>query len=102
MAGARAGTIDALYRDRSGRVWMASTESGLGRIDQPADAVPAVRVYNPSHGLASNEGWGLTPDRQGRIYSGDARGVYPLGSETRRDPHHTHAHRVNGGITPPP
>ncbi len=98
IAGAPAGTIEALYRDRSGRVWMASTESGLGRIDQPADAVPAVRVYNRSHGLASNEVWSLTEDRQGRIYAGTARGIDRLDSETGRITHYTHANGLNGDI----
>lgn len=43
---APAGTVQALYRDHAGRLWIASGEGGLGRIDDPAAERVAVRVYD--------------------------------------------------------
>src|SRR5579864_8531722 len=55
IAGAPAGTLQALYCDRSKRLWIASADDGLGRIDNPAEERISVRMYNRSRGLSSNE-----------------------------------------------
>jgi len=70
-----AGRINALFVDHAGRLWVASLEGGLGRIDDPAAAEPKVQVITRSSGLASNEIWCLVEDRFGRMYAGHARGV---------------------------
>jgi signal transduction histidine kinase len=83
------GTIQALYRDRANRLWIASAEAGLGRIDNPADERVNIRVYNRSRGLSSNEIWCVTEDLYGRIYAGTARGVDRIDPSTHRIIHYS-------------
>ena len=70
-----AGRINAFYVDQAHRLWVASLEGGLGRIDNPDAAEPKVQVISRASGLASNEIWCIVEDRFGRIYTGNARGV---------------------------
>jgi ligand-binding sensor domain-containing protein/signal transduction histidine kinase len=69
------GTIKALLRDRQGRLWIASSQSGLGRIDDPSSAKIEVRRYGRKDGLSSDQIWCLVEDSSGRIFMGTARGV---------------------------
>src|SRR5260370_2211656 len=87
VEGGPGGTIQALHRDHAGRLWIASAEGGLGRIDNPAAGHVAMRVYQRSNGLASNEVWCLAEDRAGRVYAGSVRGVDPIDPATPRLPH---------------
>jgi signal transduction histidine kinase len=73
--GAPPGGINALHADCSGRLWIATQEAGLGRIDQPGADPPSIRFYTRSHGLSSDEVWSLAEDSAGQIYAGTARGV---------------------------
>jgi signal transduction histidine kinase/sugar lactone lactonase YvrE len=70
-----AGRINAFWVDDAKRLWIASLEGGLGRIDDAAAASPKVTVITSAQGLSSNEIWCIVEDRFGRIYAGNARGV---------------------------
>jgi ligand-binding sensor domain-containing protein/signal transduction histidine kinase len=70
-----AGTIKAMLRDRHGRLWIASSESGLGRVDEPYSVNATLRKYTRADGLSSDQIWCLVEDRNGGIYLGTARGV---------------------------
>jgi ligand-binding sensor domain-containing protein/signal transduction histidine kinase len=72
---APAGTVKALLQDRQGRLWIASSQSGLGRIDQPSSIDVKIRRYGRPDGLLSNQIWCLIEGRDGIIYIGTARGV---------------------------
>ena len=87
VAGAPRGTIQALYGDRSNRLWIASAEDGVGRIDEPAADHVSIRIYNRSAGLASSEIWCITEDEAGQIYFGTARGVDRLDPASGRITH---------------
>jgi ligand-binding sensor domain-containing protein len=72
---APAGTVKALLRDHQRRLWIASSQNGLGRIDEPSSTEVKVRKYGRNDGLSSNQIWCLVEDRNGNIYMGTARGV---------------------------
>ena len=69
------GHINKLFVDLKGRLWITSTESGLGLIADPKSADPQLRRYTRAQGLSADEVWCVTEDRLGRIYAGTARGV---------------------------
>ena len=50
--GVPAGGIQALYVDRSGRMWVASSRGGLARVDDPNAEHPAFRSYTTAEGLS--------------------------------------------------
>jgi ligand-binding sensor domain-containing protein/two-component sensor histidine kinase len=97
IAGAPAGNIQALYRDGANRLWIASAEAGLGRIDDAAAERITVRRYDRARGLSSNEVWCLTEDRYGRIYAGTARGVDQIDPKTDRITHYSSADGLTQG-----
>jgi signal transduction histidine kinase/ligand-binding sensor domain-containing protein len=69
------GVVDAMHLDHSGRLWIASTQGGLYRVDDPASAQPRIARYTTAEDLSSNEILCLTEDQWGRIYAGSNRGV---------------------------
>jgi hypothetical protein len=71
-----------LHSDASGRLWIASTEAGLGRIDRPLTERPLAARYSRKQGLPSDNARCLTDNASGRICAGTARGVVRLDPET--------------------
>jgi signal transduction histidine kinase/streptogramin lyase len=67
--------LRALLADRQGRVWIASSTSGLGRIDDPTAASPRVSWYGTARGLSSNTAWVLAQHASGDLFVGTARGI---------------------------
>jgi signal transduction histidine kinase/ligand-binding sensor domain-containing protein len=78
------GGITHIFRDRAGRIWLASSREGLIRVDNPADEHPAFRRYTIADGLTSNNVRCITEDLNGNIYLGTVRGVNRLSPETGR------------------
>lgn len=91
VSGAPAGNIQNLYCDRSKRLWIASADAGLGRIDHPEADRVSVHLYDRLRGLSSNEIWCVTEDRYGRIYAGTARGVDQIDPVTERITHYSNS-----------
>jgi ligand-binding sensor domain-containing protein/signal transduction histidine kinase len=91
VAGIPEGSITALYPDQSHRLWIATLQAGLGRIDLPDADRPLARFYTRSQGLSANEVWSLTADREGRLYAGTYRGVDRLEPVTDRITHYSAA-----------
>jgi ligand-binding sensor domain-containing protein/two-component sensor histidine kinase len=89
--GSPAGWLRALYLDHSGRLWIAASPGGLGRIDNPMAERPTVVSVTTADGLLSNDLWCITEDRRGRLYVGSGRGVDRLEPESRRVKHYTAA-----------
>ena len=85
------GHISQLFVDSRGRLWIASTESGLGLIADPTAADPQVRRYTRAQGLSGEEVWCVTEDRLGRIYVGTAQGVDRLNPVTGQVAHYSSA-----------
>ena len=91
IANAPAGTFKALLRDHKGRLWIATSQNGLGRIDQPSSTIVKVRRYGLKDGLSSDQIWCLVEDRNGNIYLGTARGVDRLDPDSGELTHLTSA-----------
>ena len=82
--GVPAGLIRALHVDHLGRLWIASAEGGLGRVDDPTQDHPSFVRYTVKEGLSSDQITCITEDQWGRIYIGTGIGIDRLDPETGR------------------
>lgn len=73
--GLPAGLIRGIYLDHASRLWVATGEGGVARIDDPTAERPRFIIYNTANGLSSNQVTAITEDRWGRIYIGTGRGL---------------------------
>ncbi|HEX6649726.1 MAG TPA: two-component regulator propeller domain-containing protein [Pyrinomonadaceae bacterium] len=96
--GVPVGMIRALHLDHLGRLWSASTEGGLARIDDPAQERPTFVHYTINEGLSSNQITCITEDQWGRIYVGTGIGVDRLDPETGRIKRYTIADGLPNGF----
>jgi ligand-binding sensor domain-containing protein/signal transduction histidine kinase len=78
------GGITNIFRDKSGRIWIASSREGLSRVDAPEAEHPVFKRYTIADGLTSNNVRCVTEDLHGNIYVGTVRGVNRLSPETGR------------------
>jgi signal transduction histidine kinase/ligand-binding sensor domain-containing protein len=76
------GQIVDLHVDAKGRLWLATSNFGLLRIDDPAASKPAFISITAENGLKSDNVRTLAEDRLGRIYAGTARGVSRIEPDT--------------------
>jgi ligand-binding sensor domain-containing protein/two-component sensor histidine kinase len=98
--GPPAGQIRTLYLDHAGRLWAATSQSGLSRLDDPGADRPRFVTYTVADGLASNYVGCITEDQWGRIYIGTGRGVDRLDLSTGRLNHYTAADGLaNNAVT---
>ena len=80
--GAPSGWIRDLFLDSRGRLWIASTSSGVWRLDDlNSDKFEFIK-YTPANGLTSISTASVTEDEFGRIYVGTWRGVDRLNPDT--------------------
>jgi signal transduction histidine kinase/ligand-binding sensor domain-containing protein len=89
--GAPAGFIYDLHLDRAGRLWIASGEGGVARVDRPEAPRPRFVSFTRKQGLATNAVRALTEDRWGRMYLASTRGIDRLDPATGRIRHFTAA-----------
>jgi signal transduction histidine kinase len=75
--------------DGQQRLWIASTVSGLGRIDDLQAASPRVTWYGTREGLSSNTAWVVVEHTSGDILIGTGRGVDRFTPATGRIVHHS-------------
>ncbi|HKV42642.1 MAG TPA: two-component regulator propeller domain-containing protein [Blastocatellia bacterium] len=85
------GFIRALYLDHNRRLWIASGEGGLGRVDRPEVEHPRFVTYSIAQGLSSNQATCVTEDQWGMIYVGTGRGVDKLDPTSGHIRHYTTA-----------
>jgi PAS domain S-box-containing protein len=93
------GIVNAIHRDREGRLWFASGTSGLVRLDDPTEEKPRFTTLTNADGLSSNQALCLTEDNFGRIYIGTGRGVNRLEPKTGRIKIYTQADGLPGSLT---
>ncbi len=91
-----ASLITAVHVDRTGRIWIASSQAGLKIINDPSAAEPAFVNYTISNGLASNNVRSLAEDAFGNIYAGTARGVDRLSPDLGNVVHYSIANGLAG------
>lgn len=85
------GQINWIYSDHLGRLWIASSQGGVARIDDVAAAKPSFRIYSIEQGLSSNQIYTIGEDRAGRIYLGGGRGADRLDPDSGKVRHFTEA-----------
>ncbi len=95
--GAMRGPVHALHLDRMGRLWIASAQGGLYRMDEAASAHPHLIRYAITEGLSTNEILCLAEDKWGRIYAGSNRGVDRLDPGSGLVQHYTAADGLSRG-----
>jgi signal transduction histidine kinase len=78
------GAITDIHRDQAGRLWLASSRSGLIRVDESDSDRPRFVSYTTAQGLSSNRTDVIVEDAQGRIYIGTGRGIDRLDPATGR------------------
>ncbi len=76
------GLISDLLIDQKGRLWMASTNFGVLRLDDVNDPQFRLVRIGTEQGLSSSNLRTLTEDNFGRIYAGTARGVDRISPDT--------------------
>jgi ligand-binding sensor domain-containing protein/signal transduction histidine kinase len=89
--GLPAGAVQDIYSDRDGRLWLASSQSGLVRVERPEAERPVFAGYGTARGLSSNSADAITEDLYGRIYVGTGRGLDRLDPRTGNVKHFTTA-----------
>jgi signal transduction histidine kinase len=80
--GLPAGSIWSIFMDHEGRLWAATTEGGLARIDNPEEDHPRLVAYTTAEQLSSNQIQAITEDQWGRIYALTDKGVDRLDPKT--------------------
>jgi signal transduction histidine kinase/ligand-binding sensor domain-containing protein len=73
------GFITALLPDQTGKLWIATAESGVHVIDDVSAQTP---VFRKVKGISSNNVRALTEDSFGRIYAGSVRGIDRISPDT--------------------
>jgi two-component sensor histidine kinase len=89
--GMPAGIVRALYLDHIGRLWAATGQGGVVRLDDLQTDRPSFVVYTTADGLSSNGVSCITEDKLGRMYFGTARGLDQFDLQTKRIRHYTKA-----------
>ena len=89
--GLPAGAVQAIYSDSSGRLWLASSQSGLVRVSDPGAPKPGFTAYGTAEGLSGNDTDAIVEDLSGRIYVGTGRGLDRLDPRTGNVKHFTTA-----------
>jgi ligand-binding sensor domain-containing protein/signal transduction histidine kinase len=82
-------SVSSILVDHSGRVWITSTDQGLGRVEQPDAATPAITWYGKAQGLSSDTASVLVEDVSGDLLVGTGRGVDRVDPDTGRFTHYS-------------
>jgi signal transduction histidine kinase/ligand-binding sensor domain-containing protein len=80
--GVPAGGVKQLLCDSAGRIWIASSNGGLGRIDDAASDRPRIVKYTTLDGLASNSILSIAEDGANRLYVATTRGLNHVDFDT--------------------
>ena len=89
--GLRSGVINDLFVDHSGKLWIATSHSGLALLEEPNTETPRFATFTTNQGLASNQVTCVIEDQQNRLYIGTALGVDRLDPLTRHIKHYSKA-----------
>ncbi|MBS1797167.1 MAG: hypothetical protein JSS81_25290 [Acidobacteria bacterium] len=75
------GFITALFLDRYGRIWVATSDSGVHVIEDPEAEKP---IFKKIEGISSNNVRAIADDHFGRLYFGTVRGLDRLSPDSNR------------------
>ena len=93
------GAINSLLSDSHGRLWIGSSQGGVGRMDHPTSDEPRIQRYGLEQGLSSEHVFSLAEDDAGRIYVAGGRGVDRLDPKTATLHHFTSSSGLPPGDT---
>ncbi|HQU85833.1 MAG TPA: two-component regulator propeller domain-containing protein [Pyrinomonadaceae bacterium] len=85
------GWMRDMFVDSKNRLWIASTEDGIWRLDETNGNDFKFIKYTTAEGLISNSTTAVTEDEYGRIYVGTWRGIDRITLETGQIEHFTTA-----------
>ena len=85
------GMITAIRQDAAGRLWIASNQDGVTRVDDPTLPRPHFVRYASAEGLSSNNVRAIAPEPDGHILVGSVRGLDRLHPEKGVVRHYTTA-----------
>jgi ligand-binding sensor domain-containing protein/signal transduction histidine kinase len=94
--GVPAGRINDIHLDRQQRLWLASSQGGLVRIDHADSPRPIFVPYTRREGLSTDDVEAITEDADGHLYAGGGNGIDRLDPETGRIKHFS----VGDGLMP--
>jgi ligand-binding sensor domain-containing protein/signal transduction histidine kinase len=83
-SGVATGSINDLLVDSRQRLWVASANGGVIRMEDLNASLPRSIVYTGVQGLSSDRVLCVTEDRRGIIYLGHGRGIDQLDPQTGR------------------
>jgi signal transduction histidine kinase/ligand-binding sensor domain-containing protein len=83
------GRIWEIHVDRAGTLWLASSESGLIRVDHAGTDHPRFRPFTMKDGLSTNNVEVVVEDLAGNIYTGGNHGIDRLDAATGEVTHYT-------------
>jgi ligand-binding sensor domain-containing protein/two-component sensor histidine kinase len=92
------GAIRDIHLDPSGRLWLASAQCGLIRVDNTGANRPVFVPYSTADGLSSNNLEVIADDTSGHIYVGGGHGVDRLDPSTGHVKHFTTADGLPRGL----
>jgi len=95
-AGLAQSLVTSMHADRQGRVWIASSQSGVTIVSDPEASQPHFKNLTTGEGLASNNARSLTEDTYGNVYVGTARGVDKISPDLSRFTHYSIANGLAG------
>ncbi len=76
------GEIHQLLLDTRGRIWIATNDGGLGKIENPAAEIPQFVRYTTADGLASDMVFSIAEDRANQFYVATNRGLNHIDFDT--------------------
>jgi len=94
--GLPAGSVNSMYFDPAGHLWLTVGRKGLCRIDHPEADDPHVVTYTTKDGLATNFVIHVTGDAAGRIYVTHMRGIDRLDPSSSAIKHYSTADGLPG------
>ncbi len=92
------GAIMNLYGDHAGKLWLASSRSGLIRVDNQSAERPSFINYTTAQGLGSNNVEVIVEDTMGHLYVGGGHGLDRLDPASGRVKHFTTADGLAPGL----
>ena len=92
------GAIRDLHVDRAGRLWLASSQGGLLRVDDAGATPPSFITYNSSTGLSGDNLEAIAEGHEGHIYVGGGHGIDRLDPATGRVKHFSAADGLTPGV----
>jgi PAS domain S-box-containing protein len=92
------GSVNGIFFDKSGRLWVASASRGVFRADNPTGDNPAFVNISTHEGLSSNRANCVTEDDFGQIYIGTGRGINRLDPKNGNITLYTQADGLPGSV----